>query len=287
MKSMTGFARREIESPLIKGTLTIKSYNNRYLEVSVYLPPYLAALETRLRDTISETVIHGKVEASFRVREVAEPPRVAVDSAAAAACAAALKSAARAAGIGENLRISDLLSFEGVISFERTVDADAVWDALSDGIRECLSEFDREREREGLHTRKDIERKLASISDSLSIVKANAPAIESGIRENLSRRFREVVGDGLDENRILQEIASYLAKHTINEEIVRLESHASAFRASMDDPGCGKKLDFLCQEMNREANTIGSKNILAPIGEAVVSLKDAIENVREQLRNIE
>jgi uncharacterized protein (TIGR00255 family) len=86
---------------------------------------------------------------------------------------------------------------------------------------------------------------------------------------------------------VLQEIASYLAKHTINEEIVRLRSHLSAFRAAMDDSGCGKKLDFLCQEMNREANTIGSKNILAPIGEAVVALKDAIENVREQIRNIE
>lgn len=287
MKSMTGFARREIDTPFLKGSLTVKSYNNRYLEISVYLPPYLAVLESRFRDAVSGTVIHGKVEAALRVREVSDPPRVLVDSAAAAEVASALRAAASAAGILEPLRLSDILSFDGVVSFERNIDADAAWEVLKGPVEECIEEFDRDREREGRSTREDIQRKLAVIEDSVGIVEAEAPAIEASIRNNLAARFQEVLGSQVDENRVLQEVASYLARHTINEELVRMRSHLSAFRSALDDPGCGKKLDFLCQEMNREANTIGSKNILAKIGEAVVSLKDAIENVREQIRNVE
>jgi len=287
MKSMTGFARREIDTPFLKGSLTIKSYNNRYLEISVYLPPYLAMLESRLRDAVAVAVIHGKVEASLRIREISDPPRVLVDASAVSEVAAALRSAAEAAGILEPIRVSDILTFDGVISFERNVDADAAWDALRGPVAECLSDFDVERNREGLATRRDIERKLEVIEASVKVVETEAPAIEAAIRSNLAGRFQDVLGSAVDENRVLQEVASYLARHTINEEIVRLRSHVAAFRAAMDDPGCGKKLDFLCQELNREANTIGSKNILARIGEAVVSLKDAIENVREQIRNVE
>lgn len=287
MKSMTGFARREVETPYLKGSLTVKSYNNRYLEISVFLPPYLAALESRFRDAVSASVIHGKVEVSLRVREVSEAPRVLVDSAAISEVASALRAAAEAAGIQDPIRISDILSFDGVVSFERNIDADAAWTALEGPVSECLAEFNRDREREGRSTREDIEGKLGIIEDSVRIVESEAPAIEAVIRGNLAARFREVLGNAVDENRVLQEVASYLARHTINEEIVRLRSHLAAFRTAMDDPGCGKKLDFLCQEMNREANTIGSKNILARIGEAVVSLKDAIENVREQVRNVE
>ena len=287
MKSMTGFARREIETPFLKGSLTIKSYNNRYLEISMYLPPYLAALESRFRDAIAASVIHGKVEAALRVREISEPPRVLVDSAAVTEVASALRAAAEAAGIREPVRLADILAFDGVVTFERNIDADAAWESLEGPVSECLAEFDRDREREGRSTRADIERKLATIEESVGIVESEAPAIEASIRGNLAGRFREVLGSEVDENRVLQEVASYLARHTINEELVRLRSHIAAFRAALADPGCGKKLDFLCQEMNREANTIGSKNILARIGEAVVSLKDAIENVREQVRNVE
>lgn len=287
MKSMTGFARREIETPFLKGSLTIKSYNNRYLEISVYLPPYLAMLESRIRDAVSSIVIHGKVEAALRIREVYDPPRVQVDTAAVREAAAALRTAAEAAGIREPVRISDILAFDGVVSFERNIDADTAWEALRGPVSDCLADFDEERKREGLATRRDIEGKLSVIEDSVGIVEGEAPAIEAAIRGNLSARFREVLGSEVDENRVLQEVASYLARHTINEEIVRLRSHIAAFRGALDVPGCGKKLDFLCQEMNREANTIGSKNILARIGEAVVSLKDAIENMREQIRNVE
>lgn len=287
MKSMTGFARREIDTPFLKGSLTIKAYNNRYLEISVYLPPYLAVLESRIRDAVAGTVIHGKVEAALRVREISDPPRVLVDSAAVSAVTDALRTAAAAAGIQEPLRLSDILSFDGVVSFERNIDADTAWEVLKGPVEECIAEFDRDRAREGRSTREDIERKLSVIEDSVGIVESEAPAIEASIRNNLASRFREVLGSEVDENRVLQEVASYLARHTINEEIVRMRSHLSAFRSSLEDPGCGKKLDFLCQEMNREANTIGSKNILARIGEAVVSLKDAIENVREQVRNVE
>jgi uncharacterized protein (TIGR00255 family) len=114
------------------------------------------------------------------------------------------------------------------------------------------------------------------------------PEVERTVRANLSSRFREVLGDAVDEGRILTEIASALVKFSINEELSRLAAHIESFSLTLEsDPAPGKKLDFLCQEMNREVNTIGSKSMLLAVSRAVVELKDAFENIREQLRNIE
>jgi len=133
----------------------------------------------------------------------------------------------------------------------------------------------------------DLEQKLGSLESALDTIELAVPDMESSLRTMLRSRFEEVMGDLVDESRILAELASYLAKHTINEEIVRLRSHIAAFRMTMDEPLCGKKLDFICQEMNREANTIGSKSADVRISGAVISMKDAVENIREQARNIE
>ncbi|HOX18204.1 MAG TPA: YicC family protein [Spirochaetales bacterium] len=287
MKSMTGFARREITAPSLRASAAIKSYNNRYLDLQVLMPPYLGALEPKIRALVSGLVVHGKVELSIRVRELSAPPSVSVDAAAAAAAAEAIRALARAAGIDEEPRLSALVGFEGVLAFERDLDSDAIWTALEPELAALLADYDRERLREGAATRQDMERQLARMEAAVLVVEREAPSIEAGTRENLLRKFREVMGDLVDENRVLAETAAYLAKHTVNEELVRLRSHVAAFRAAMGEKACGKKLDFLCQEMNREANTIGSKNAVAAVGAAVVELKDAIENIREQTRNVE
>jgi len=125
------------------------------------------------------------------------------------------------------------------------------------------------------------------LETALDTIASAVPDMESSLRTTLRSRFEEVMGDLVDENRILAELASYLAKHTINEEVVRLRSHIAAFRSTMDEPLCGKKLDFICQEMNREANTIGSKSADARVSGAVITMKDAVENIREQARNVE
>lgn len=287
MKSMTGYGASRLDSSLVKAALTIKSWNNRFLELALAMPGYLGPLERRIREKVESVAARGKVELSIRVTGGDMPTEVSVDAASAKAVADAIRRLAEAAGIDEPVRLSHILNVDGMLSYERSADADALWAALEPALGECLAAFDAERAREGEATRADLSEKLAVIESSLALIEAVAPEIEASIRETLSTRFREVMGDAVDEGRVLGELASYLAKHTINEEIVRLRSHISSFRSTMDEPVCGKKLDFICQEMNRETNTIGSKSADARVSDAVIRMKDAVENIREQIRNVE
>lgn len=287
MKSMTGFGAYRLDSPGLKATLTLKSWNNRFLELSVMMPGYLAPVERAIRDIVAARVGRGKVELSIRVLSCDMPADVVVDAASAKAVAEALRNLGRAAGIDEPVRLSHLLGIDGILGYERNVDADALMTALEPALAACLDAFDAEREREGAATRIDLEAKLAALEAALDTIEAAGPALEAKARAALRARFEEVMGDLVDEARILGELASYLAKHTINEEIVRLRAHIAAFRKAIDEPVCGKKLDFICQEMNREANTIGSKSSDPAISDAVIAMKDAVENIREQARNVE
>jgi uncharacterized protein (TIGR00255 family) len=176
----------------------------------------------------------------------------------------------------------------GKTKTQRDVDEDELWSRIEPELGLCFEAYEAARIKEGEATRADIESQLARITAAVDIVKSHVPEIEQTVRSQLLARFKEVMGDVVDEGRVLTETATLLMKYTVNEELSRLNAHVLAFRRSMDsDPAPGKKLDFLCQEMNREVNTIGSKNILLPVSQAVVELKDALENVREQLRNAE
>ncbi|MGO8692347.1 MAG: YicC/YloC family endoribonuclease [Rectinemataceae bacterium] len=288
LKSMTGFAHRDLKTKGIRGNIELRSYNNRYLDLSISVPPYLSRLEPRFREYISARVRHGKVELWLRVRELDVPVAVSADIAAASAVSKVLSEIAAACGIQEAPRLGNILSFDGVVAYERDIDEDEMWTRLEPELGSCFAEYEASRLREGEATRIDIELQLERISASLAAVRSRVPEIERTVRSQLSQRFREVMGDSVDEGRVLAETASLLMKYTVNEEISRLDAHISSFlRIAAEEAAPGKKLDFLCQEMNREVNTIGSKNILLPVSEAVVELKDALENVREQLRNIE
>jgi uncharacterized protein (TIGR00255 family) len=288
IKSMTGFAHREIEREGLRGSLEIKSYNNRYLDLSIYLPPYLSRLEPRFRAYLGERVVHGKVEASLRVRELDAPASASADLAAAAAVAGVLRDVARACGIDEPVGLGSVVGFDGVVAFERSLDEGALWGRLLPELEACFADYDESRSREGRATQADIESQLARVSASVGLIRSKAPQIEATIKSQLSSRFKEVLGDAVDEGRVLAEVASYLMKYTINEELSRLAAHIESFSGILaSEPAPGKKLDFLCQEMNREVNTIGSKSMMLEVSRAVVELKDALENVREQLRNVE
>jgi uncharacterized protein (TIGR00255 family) len=288
IKSMTGFSSRALSAPGIQGTIGLKSYNNRYLDLSISLPPYLAALEPRLRDYFSARIVHGKVEFWLRIRELDVPVRASADLEAAKAVFGVLRQISEACGMSETPRLGNILAFDGVVAYEREIDADAIWSRLESDLAACYAEYDESRIREGRATKIDVEAQLGRVSRAVETVRGRLPEIERTVRSQLQTRFKEVLGDAVDEGRILVETASMLMKYTVNEEISRLTAHiASFFRIMEKEEAPGKKLDFLCQEMNREVNTIGSKNILLPVSEAVVELKDALENVREQLRNIE
>jgi len=287
MKSMTGYGSSDIAGALVAGTVTLRSWNNRYLELSVQMPAFLAALERPAREYVESRVARGKLELSVRARSVSNRAGPTIDEAGARTAADALRKLARAAGIDEPVGLSHLMAVEGVLSFERGDDAEALWSDLEPALEACMRSYEAERLREGAAARADMEGGLAAIERSLDVVEARAPELESFVKTDLRRRFMEVMGDLVDEARILSEVSAYLARHTINEELSRLRSHAASFLSSMDEPACGKKLDFICQELNREANTIGSKSAQAEVSAAVIAMKEAIENLREQARNVE
>jgi uncharacterized protein (TIGR00255 family) len=288
IKSMTGFAHREIAQSGFRGSLEIKSYNNRYLDLSVSLPPYLSRLEPRFRSFLADRIVHGKVEAWLRLREFDAPVEANADIAAAKAVASVLAQIAEACAIKGALSLDSVTGFEGVVSFEREVDEEGLWARILPELEACFVDYEASRLREGAATRADIEAQLARLSASLGLVREQVPEIDRIVRSQLSAKFQEVMGDAVDEGRVLAEIAAALMKYSINEELSRLAAHAESFASILEhDSAPGKKLDFLCQEINREVNTIGSKSMLLAVSRSVVELKDAVENIREQLRNIE
>jgi uncharacterized protein (TIGR00255 family) len=288
MKSMTGFAYREQQEKDYSFSVELRGYNNRFLEINAYLPPYLSSLENRIRGLIAETCGRGRIDVTVRCREINAPFRVAVNTGAAAAYGEAIKLLAEALQIDEKPDIKTIIGLEGVLEIDRPRDEERYWERILPSLKAALEVFDAERIREGQHTLEHILSQIVIIEDSLGQVCLHADEAESMIKENLRSRFVELLGDKIDENRILSETAVLLVKYTIAEEISRIRSHLSEFRVEAEGKKCpGKKLDFLCQELNREINTIGSKTPQLEVSRAVVNMKNALENVREQLRNVE
>ena len=288
MVSMTGYAWREKSGDDISLSAEIKGYNNRFLEIYVNTPPWLSSLEPKVREKIAGVCGRGKVEVFLRVREHNAPLKVSVNAEAAKAYLSAARALASQLGMKEELGLAALLEMEGVLETEKNRDDERYWEIIEPVFDEAVAAFAVEREREGKHTEEDILASIGRIETSLQTAAAFAPRLEAAIKENIRNRFAEVMGNLIDENRVLAETAVLLMKYTISEEISRLSSHLAEFRAETSrNVRPGKKLDFLSQEINREINTIGSKSSILELSGAVVEMKEALENVREQLRNVE
>jgi uncharacterized protein (TIGR00255 family) len=297
MISMTGFAcieKTEGNSPAgeISLTVEIRGYNNRFLEVQVNAPVWLSRFEPKIREIIGGVCGRGKVEVYLRVKELNAPVNVRVNVNAAKAYADAIFDLA--AGLPsvfnteEKLSLSTLIGMEGVLEVEKVRDDEKYWAVIEPALREAAGVFQAERVREGKHTEEDILNSVSRIESALQTVMSRVGEMEDSIKENIKNRFRDIIGEGVDDNRILAETAVQLMKYTVAEEVSRLSSHLAEFRsetAKNDRPG--KKLDFLSQEINREINTIGSKSTIIEVSRAVVEMKEALENIREQLRNVE
>lgn len=286
-KSMTGYAQRDFEGEGLAGSIQIKSYNNRYLDVSISLPSQLSSFEPKIQQTLSDRINRGKIEFGMRLRKMEKPESVRPDPAAAKAVYDAVSLVAEACGIDEKPSLGLIASFEGVLSFEEELDDESLWPPVAGEIEKLLSEFEASRLREGAAAEADIVSELGRFEAGLSVVRKNVGEIGDTIKSQLKARFEEILPKGYDEGRMLQEIAVQLARLSVNEEVSRLDAHIEAFKIMAKEDSPAKKLDFLCQEMNREINTIGSKNMLVPVAHAVVDMKDALENIREQLRNVE
>jgi len=286
MISMTGFAWREWTGDDFSFSVEIKGYNSRFLDIYVNTPPFLSHFEPKIRELVSGICGRGKVEVFIRIREINTPLIVSVNSNAANAYRNAINNLAADLGIDETVSLSVLIGMDGVLNIEKK--RDDYWNTAEPVIIDTLNIFREERLREGKHTAEDILNFIGKIESALQTITGYVSVLENTIKENIKTRFRELSIGEIDENRILAETAFLLMKHTVSEEISRLSSHIGEFRAEMkknDRPG--KKLDFLCQEINREINTIGSKSTILEVSRAVVEMKESLENIKEQLRNIE
>ena len=288
MISMTGYACREKTEEDLSVSVEIKGYNNKYLEIYINLPSWLSTLEAQIRSSVSSVCGRGKVEVYIRIREYNVPVNINVNIKAAKAYFDAISNLADDLKLKEKPALDTLLKMDGVLETEKTRDNALYWEKISPLLQEALKAFVNEKEKEGKHTEEDIIANLEKLSSSVKNIESFVPVIENGLKENIKSRFAELLGNQVDENRVLAETASLLLKYTISEEISRLNSHLKEFRAETEK-NCrpAKKLDFLCQEINREINTIGSKSVIIEVTNEVVKMKEALENIREQLRNVE
>jgi len=290
---MTGFALKEAAGPGFSVSVEIKGCNGRFLEVSVNAPAWLSGIEATVRQTVAAVCGRGRVDVHIRIREAVPVMRVTANVAVARAYASAISDLARALGIDDTIDIPTLLKMDGVLEAETDPERDLrrYRAALEPVLKDALAAFSAERAREGAHTEADVLFSLGRIEAALAVVAEEVPTLEAAMRESVAAKFRELAVESpgpIDENRILAETALLLTRHTVAEELSRLSAHLGEFRKETErNERPGKKLDFLCQEIGREINTVGSKSTMIRVSRAVVEMKDALENIREQLRNVE
>lgn len=289
MTSMTGYGYEEQSTQNAVVSVEIKSVNSRFLDLTVNLPPFLNQLESYFRSLISEKVLRGKVDVYIRVKELETDTEVIADSAAAKAYQDAIRKVAEACGYSvDNIPLSLIISQPGVLNVNKTYDIEKYKALISPVFKSAYDKFIADRCREGENLKTDLLEKLSKLDECAAFFKEWQPKMEGFFKETISKKFNELLGDNADENRIMTETAAMLVKYTINEEIVRLHSHLKAMRDEIAvNPAPGKRLDFICQETNREINTIGSKNQFSEVGAMVITAKDALENIREQSKNVE
>ena len=288
MKSMTAYGYGEITTKNFRISLEIKSYNNRYLDIYVNIPSAISPLEPLIREHIANRILRGKVEVFLKIKNIEEDIAVSVDPSVVNGYLAALKQLAQLAGTGEEVRLSHLLHMDGILKTDQTRGTEEYWKEIEPLLSTVCNEFDATRIQEGAATEKDILRLLEDIKENSVKVASYTNEMEKRFSETIKERMEELLADKIDETRIAAEVAMLLVKYSIHEELIRLSAHCEAFLTAAAETGSiGKKLDFICQEMNREINTIGSKNVMAEISRGVVAMKDNLENIREQVRNIE
>lgn len=288
MISMTGYAYEEVTSEAAVISVEIKSVNSRFLDLSINMPSFLNPVESYFRGKISDKIVRGKVDVNIRLKELQADVEIFVDENLAKAYGDAVKKIACVTGLSDGGNAMQfVLNQPGVLVSNKTNDAEKYKAMIEPVFNASLEKYLADAKREGDNMKKDLEEKLSKLEECAAFFKQWQPKMENAFKEQITSKFKELLEDKVDENRIMTETAAMLVKYTINEEIVRLHSHIAAMKDELkNNPTPGKKLDFICQEMNREINTIGSKNQFSEVGAMVIQAKDALENIREQSKNV-
>lgn len=295
IKSMTGFASLTRDDEAATIGVTVRSVNHRFLDLQLRVPPSLAGIESRLRALVQRQVARGRIEVSVTVQQRRVPSlEVELNEVFLEALGGALDRARERGYVAGPMTPGDLLRFPQAFSIREKGEEQAGADEtlgvrVEEAVASSLDELDTMRVREGGYLRADLDARRAALADLFGRVHAAAEAGMAGLRERLEERVRELRTDPLvDDQLVAQEIAKFVGRSDITEEVVRFRGHLEHWQALSDLPEpCGRKLDFLLQEMNREVNTVGSKAEGPGVSEVVVALKAELEKMREQVQNVE
>ena len=291
IKSMTGFGRCEVQEAERKITVEMKSVNHRYLDVNIKMPKKLNFFESSIRNELKNYIQRGKVDIFISYEDYTESNVcVKYNKELAAEYMAYLSKMAEDFGLDNDVRVSCLSRYPEVLSMEeQTVDEDALWQLLSKAIKGAAEGFVETRIKEGENLKNDLVEKLNGMLTHVDFITERSPQIIAEYKQRLEDKVRELLDDTkIDDNRLLMEVTIFADKICVDEEMVRLRSHIETTRQTLLEGGSiGRKLDFIAQEMNREANTTLSKANNLDISNRAIELKTEIEKVREQIQNIE
>ena len=291
IKSMTGYGSAKGTVEGLQITVELKSVNNRYLDASVRLPRSFLFAEDTVKSAVQRHITRGKVDVFVSVDSTeAGDMTVKVNEALLRGYLEALRHIAAEYGLQDDATALSLSRFPDVLTVEKKdLDADAIAAGIETIAEKALEDFDAMRIRAGAKLREDVLARLETIEALVETVERESPKTVAEYRARLEAKMAEVLGTvGIDENRILAEAAIFADHIAVDEETVRLRSHMSQLKTMIDGSSpTGRKIDFLIQEFNREANTIGSKCQNSDIAHVVVDLKSEIEKIREQIQNIE
>ncbi len=291
IKSMTGFGRCEIQESERKITVEMKSVNHRYLDMNVKMPKKLNFFEAAIRNELKTYIQRGKVDVFITYEDFTETNVcVKYNRELAAEYMAHLKQMAEDFSLDNDVRVSCLSRYPEVLTMEeQTIDEAELWQLLEKAIKGAAESFVQTRIKEGENLRDDLISKLDGMLEHVEFITARSPQIITEYRQKLEDKVRDLLEDTkVDENRLLMEVTIFADRVCVDEELVRLKSHIETTKETLLAGGSiGRKLDFIAQEMNREANTILSKSNDLEISGRAIELKTEIEKVREQIQNIE
>ncbi len=291
LKSMTGFGRCEIDGESRKIAVEMKSVNHRYCDINIKMPKKLGIFEASIRNLLKKYIQRGKVDVFITYEDYTENHMLLkYNSELAAEYVKVLGQISEQFGIDNDLKTTTLSRYPDVLTLEeQEADESEVWIQLEEAVKHASEQFVQTRLVEGEHLKNDLIGKLDGMLEEVAFIEERAPGILTEHRERLEAKVRELLCDtSIDESRIITEVTIFADKVCVDEELVRLRSHIESTRQALIGGGSiGRKLDFIAQEMNREANTILSKANDLEVANHAINLKTEIEKVREQIQNIE
>ena len=284
--SMTAFSRIDVNSEFGSLIFELKSVNHRFIEINFKIPELFKKLELQMRDLLKEALVRGKVECSIIINENTVLSETKIDQAQLENYLDLMQKVKSKVGEPDKISITDVLNLPGVLN-QKPVESSGLEKSCLEGFKETIKKLKEFREIEGKKLKKDITEKIKFIEVHLESLEKELPRLLDLNRKRLKKRISDLAVQ-IDRDRLDQEMVLLANRSDIDEEIVRLRSHSSEVIRLLDtDNAIGRKLDFLMQEMNREANTIGSKSLSEFTSKVAIELKVLIEQIREQVQNIE